>query len=253
MRKLLPALATLLIASCGQGILPSRPKVSGAWGDPNGEKIEIHWYALEGADRYEIKGIDERGKATVLYGGTDTLAVLGERYPYYTVVAYAPSDIQESDTVKALPLEDTFTLRSHGSGFESAVCYNTDTTRKGKMSLCNPEDEDLQPSILLLLDSLNFVSPSRDTVKFGHLRILYSTGGADMAPLPPSGYADTFPIAVDETVAVWIDRGIADTFDLADNVLKVVVDSIYVGDGSRDSIHVWIKVRYQRIPRLRWY
>ncbi len=253
MRKLFPVFIALLYLSCGQGVLPSRPRISGVWGDPTGEKLEIYWYFLEGADRYEVKGIDEKGEYSVLYEGTDTFAVVGDRYPSYTVVAYAPSDLQESDTVKVVPVEGSFQIHAHGSGFESAVCYDIDTTYENRLSTCNPESGEVQPNIILLLDSLSFISPSKDTTRFGHKRLLYSSGGGDMAPLPPSGYADTFPVVAGETVAVWIDGGIADTFDLTDNVVRVVVDSLYVGDGSRDSISVWVNIRYQIIPRLRWY
>ncbi len=247
MRKILPLLPVLLY-SCGQGVLPSRPVVSGVWGNPRGDSLVIHWYSLEGAERYEVKGIGDKGETDTLYSGTDTVAVLGKRYPYYTVVAYAPSDIQESDTVVARVVGDTLTLRAYGSGFENAVCYT-----EGKVEPCNPEDENLQPNVILLLDSLSFVSPSTDTTHFGHLRLLYSSGPSDMAPYPPDGYSEVYSVSVAETVAVWIDRGIADTFDLTDNVARVTIDSLYVGDGSRDSIRVKVSVRYQKVPRLRWY
>ena len=250
MRRLLLALPLLLYA-CGQGTLPSKPVVSGVWGTPRGDSLEIHWYSLEGADRYEVKGIGEGGETDTLYSGTDTVVVLGRRYPYYTVVAYAPSDVQESDTVKVRPLEGSLTLRAYGSGFKNAVCY--DPSSEEKIVLCNPEDEEVQPNIILLLDSLTFISPSADTAHFGSLRVLYSSGPSDMAPYPPEGYADTYPVVPGDTFAGWVDRGIADTFDLTDNVLRVIVDSLYVGDGSRDSIQVEVSVRYQLVPRLRWY
>ncbi len=250
MRRIVPFLP-LLLYSCGQGVLPSRPVVSGVWGSLRGDSLEVHWYSLEGADRYEVKGIGEEGETDTLYSGTDTVAVLGKRYPYYTVVAYAPSDIQESDTVTVGVLENILTIRAYGSGFENAVCY--DPTTEDKVVLCNPEDDEVQPNVILLLDSLSFVSPSTDTAHFGLLRVLYSSGPKDMAPYPPEGYSDSYAVSVGETVAVWIDRGIADTFDLTDNVARVVIDSLYVGDGSRDSIQVRVSVRYQTVPRLRWY
>lgn len=251
MRRLLPL--ALLLVSCGQGMLPSKPRVSGVWGNPTGDRLEINWYYLEGADRYEVWGIDSTGEAKGLYSGTDTTVSLGERYPYYLVVAYAPSDVQSSDTVKVAPIGGDFLLRSYGSGFRSAICYKPDTTKDAWIFPCDPESPQMQPNLLLILDSLTLVSPLKDTAKFGSLHILYAPGPSDMAPLPPSGYADTFPVAVGETVAVWIDRGIAGTFDLTDNVLRVVLDSVYLGDGSRDSIRVWLGLRYQLVPRLRWY
>ncbi|NPA79585.1 MAG: hypothetical protein GXO29_00845 [Thermotogae bacterium] len=249
-RYLLPLLGIFL--SCGQGVLPSKPVISGSWGTEDGRRLEIYWYSLEGAQRYELKGIRD-SSARILLNTTDTFAIVSDRFPAYTVVAYAPSDIQESDTLRTSPLEGSFGLHSYGSGFTSAICYYTDSTGTTTLIECDPENEDVRGQMILLLDSLHFISPAKDTAKFGTLNILYVSGPSDMAPLPPTGYADSMAIVAGDTVASWMDRGLLGVFDLSDNVARIVVDSLYVGDGSRDSIRVWLSVRYQTIPRLRWY
>ncbi|NPB04235.1 MAG: hypothetical protein GXO39_07475 [Thermotogae bacterium] len=252
MRKLLSIVFVLLV-SCGQGVLPSKPVISSVQGSEDGASLEMFWYYLEGATRYEVKGLDGKGNITTLYSGEDTFAVISTRMPFYTVVAFAPSDMATSDTVETDPVVGNFTLHSYGSGFESGVCYGTDTLHSSELALCNPTDEEVQPFLLLILDSLSLVSPSSDTANFGDLRILYSSASGDLAPLPPDGYSPSYTLSLGDTVAGWIDRGVAGEFDLGDNLLKAVVLGLDVGDGSRDSITVRLEVSYQKIVRLRWY
>ncbi len=231
-------------------MLPSPPRFARVVGDEDGGRLEVHWYSLEGAEEYEFLGLDP--KPHLLYTGMDTSVRVAERFPKYILLAHAPSDIKESDTLEVEPLKGRFELYSFGSGFHSAACVNPgDSTEP--LFKCDPEDEGYRNNLIFVLDSIYFISPSERGDLFGSARSLFARSGSSSAPKPPEGYSTRYGVRQGDTVAVWLDGGIEGRLDESDNFALVVIDSVYGGDWSRDSVRVWVEIRYQRVARLRWF
>jgi hypothetical protein len=245
MRKILPL---ILFLSCSGGTLPSRPIISKVFGGEDGRSLNLHWFRLEGADSFAVFGIDSLSLRRIT-STTDTFAVIREAFKKFLVFAYAPSDIQNSDTLKVEPYINSLYLHSFGSGKLSGVCFLKD---EGFIFLCDPKNNDYHNILLFVLDSLTLISPSRDTAKFGYRETKFKKYTSEY-PIPPSDFSNTVQITPSDKIAIWLDFGIMDSFDVGDYLGKVIIDSIHYGNYSRDSIVVFLRIWHGRITRLSWF
>jgi len=242
MRKILPL---ILFFSCSGGTLPSRPIISKVFGGEDGMSLNLHWFRLEGADSFAVFGIDSLSLRRIT-SNTDTFAIIREVFKKFLVFAYAPSDIQNSDTLKVEPYLKNLELNSFGSGKFSGVCF------RDSIFPCDPKNNDNHPILLFVLDSLSLISPSRDTAKFGYRETKFKKYTSEY-PIPPSDFSNSVQITPSDKIAIWLDFGIKDNFDVGDYLGKVIIDSIHYGNYSRDSIVAFLKIWHGRITRLSWF
>jgi len=242
MKRVLPL---LLFLSCSGGTLPSSPVISKIFGGEDGKTLNVHWFKLEGADSFTVFGIDSLSIKKIK-STTDTFALITEEFKKLLIFAYAPSDIQNSDTIRVEPYMKSLTLNSFGSGKFSGICF------KDTIFPCDPKNEDNHPTLLFVLDSLSLISPSRDTAKFGYRNTKFKKYTLEY-PIPPSDFSYSLQFSPSDKVALWFDFGIKDNFDMGDYLGKVMIDSVYYGDYSRDSITVFLRIWHGRITRLSWF
>jgi len=152
------------------------------FGGEDGRSLNLHWFRLEGADSFAVFGIDSLSLRRIT-STTDTFAIIREAFKKFLVFAYAPSDIQNSDTLKVEPYIKNLELNSFGSGKFSGVCF------RDSIFPCDPKNNDNHPILLFVLDSLNLISPSRDTAKFGYRETKFKNISPNIPYHPP-----TFPI-----------------------------------------------------------
>ncbi len=241
--KRLPLL--IIFLSCSGGTLPSRPIVSKIFGGEDGKTLNLHWFRLEGADSFSVFGVDSLFLRRIL-STTDTFALITDEFKKILIFAYAPSDIQNSDTLRVEPYTRSLVLYSFGSGRFSGVCF------KDSIFSCDPKNEDNHYILIFVFDSLNLISPSEDTTKFGYRETKFKRYSSEY-PIPSADFSKSIRIYPSDMIALWLDLSIKDNFDIGDYLGKVVVDSIYYGNGSRDSIYVLLRVWHGRITRLSWF